>query len=367
MFRLSIFFLLAAIFWVNGCHGSQDQDRDKVMTMSTTSSTEASGLLDYLLPEFKDDTGITVRVMSKGTGAALRDGMDGNADIVFVHDVEREEQFVADGYGTKRYYVMYNDFIIVGPQNDPAGVKNADSVVKALSFIAESAEPFVSRGDDSGTHGREKHLWEATDLELTKDSSPAEALGWYYSIGQGMGQALLFAQEQGGYVLADRGTYLQYKYAREADYDLEIVYQGDDLLQNPYGIIPVNPKMHPHVKYDLAKEFAGWLVSERGQEVIGSCRLHGQQLFFPDAGRRMPDDRRQRTEVLDQSFLNNSGQSLLNTGFRRYDVNMQRSALISHSGESRNPGLFVMPGLIEQLPGSDDRIPYKTHSAREKV
>ncbi len=283
MFRLSIVFLLAAIFWVSGCHSSQVQARDKVVTMSTTTSTEASGLLDYLLPEFKDDTGIMVRVMSKGTGAALRDGMDGNADIVFVHDMEREEQFVEEGYGTKRYYVMYNDFIIVGPEEDPAGISDAKDVVEVLKLIAEAEELFVSRGDDSGTLGREKQLWEATDLDLTKDSSPAEASGWYYSIGQGMGQALLFAEEKNGYVLADRGTYLQYKYGREADYDLEIVYEGGDLLQNPYGIIPVNPEMHPHVKHEPAKEFAEWLVSERGQEVIGSHQLHGQQLFFPDA------------------------------------------------------------------------------------
>ncbi len=283
MFRLSIVFLLAAIFWVSGCHSSQAEARDKVITMSTTTSTEASGLLDYLLPEFKDDTGITVRVMSKGTGAALRDGMDGNADIVFVHDVEREDQFVEEGYGTKRYYVMYNDFIIVGPEEDPAGIGDAEEVAEAMRLIAEARKPFVSRGDDSGTHGREKQLWEETGLELTGDMAPADGSGWYFSIGQGMGQALLFAEEKEGYVLADRGTYLQYKFGREAGYDLETVYQGGDLLQNPYGIIPVNSEMHTHVKYDLAKEFAEWLESDRGQEVIGSYRLLGEQLFIPDA------------------------------------------------------------------------------------
>ncbi len=255
------------------------QAQDKVLTMSTTTSTEASGLLDYLLPKFKADTDITVRVMSKGTGAALRDGMDGNCDVVMVHDVEREKRFVEEGYGTRRYYVMYNDFIIVGPKEDPAGVSGADDVLQALRLIAEAKEPFVSRGDDSGTHGREKQLWEATGLELTGDMAPARASGWYFSIGQGMGQALLFAEEQEGYVLADRGTYLQYKYGRDATYDLQIVYEGDDLLQNPYGVIPVNPKMHPHVNYDLAKEFAQWLVSDRGQDVIASYRLLGEQLF----------------------------------------------------------------------------------------
>jgi tungstate transport system substrate-binding protein len=257
--------------------------QDKVITMSTTTSTEASGLLDYLLPEFHKDTGITVRVMSKGTGAALRDGMDGNADVVFVHDVAREEQFVQEGFGTKRYYVMYNDFIIVGPDSDPAGIKEASDAVSAMKLIAEAKKPFVSRGDDSGTHAREKQLWEATGLALTDARSPVDAAGWYFSIGQGMGPALLMAEEMQGYVLSDRGTYLQYKYGRQEAYDLGIAYEGGDMLQNPYGVIPVNPEKYPHVKYDLAKTFAEWLVSDRGQEVIGSYQLHGQPLFFPDA------------------------------------------------------------------------------------
>ncbi len=259
------------------------QAQDKVITMSTTTSTEASGLLDYLLPEFKEDTGITVRVMSKGTGAALRDGMDGNADVVFVHDVEREKQFVEDGYGTKRYYVMYNDFIIVGPEIDPAGIRDADNAAQAMSLIAQARAPFVSRGDDSGTHAREKQLWTESGLELNNAQEPRDGSGWYFSIGQGMGAALLFAEEQNGYVLADRGTYLHYKLGRQETYDLGIVYEGGDMLQNPYGVIPVNPEKHPHVKYDLARTLAEWLVSDRGQEVIGSYQLHGQPLFFPDA------------------------------------------------------------------------------------
>ncbi len=259
------------------------QAQDKVITMSTTTSTEASGLLDYLLPEFKKDTGITVRVMSKGTGAALRDGMDGNADVVFVHDVAREHQFVEEGYGTKRYYVMYNDFIIVGPDSDPAGINDAPDAVSAMKLIAEARKPFVSRGDDSGTHAREKQLWEATGLALADVKSPVDAAGWYFSIGQGMGPALLMAEEMQGYVLSDRGTYLQYKYGRQETYDLGIAYEGGDMLQNPYGVIPVNPEKHPHVKYDLARTLAEWLVSDRGQEVIGSYQLQDQPLFFPDA------------------------------------------------------------------------------------
>jgi len=270
---------LSIVFLLGGVSLAQD----KVITMSTTTSTEASGLLDHLLPEFTKDTGIRVRVMAKGTGAALRDGMDGNADIVFVHDVAREKKFVDDGYGTKRYYVMYNDFIIVGPKEDPAGIKGANSAAEALKRIAKAGKPFVSRGDDSGTHAREKQLWAATDLPLTEAKAPKEGGAWYFSIGQGMGEALLFAEEKKGYVLADRGTYLQYKYGRSAAFELEIVYEGGDMLQNPYGVIPVNPEKHPHVKYEMAKTFAEWLVSKRGQEVIGSYKLLGHPLFFPDA------------------------------------------------------------------------------------
>jgi tungstate transport system substrate-binding protein len=270
---------LSIVFLLGGLSFGQD----KVITMSTTTSTEASGLLDHLLPEFKKDTGITVRVMAKGTGAALRDGMDGNADVVFVHDVTREKKFVEEGYGTMRYYVMYNDFIIVGPKEDPAGIKGAQSAAEALMRIAKAKKPFVSRGDDSGTHAREKQLWASTGLPLTEAKAPKDGAGWYFSIGQGMGEALLFAEEKNGYVLADRGTYLQYKHGRSAPFDLEIVYEGGDMLQNPYGVIPINPEKHPHVKYDLAKELAEWLVSKRGQEVIGSYKLLGHPLFFPDA------------------------------------------------------------------------------------
>ncbi|MBE0583278.1 MAG: substrate-binding domain-containing protein [Desulfofustis sp.] len=256
---------------------------DKIITMSTTTSTEASGLLDYLLPEFQKDTGITVRVMAKGTGAALKDGMDGNADVVFVHDEKREKTFVEEGYGTKRYYVMYNDFILVGPAADPAELKTAPGITDGMKRIAAAKAPFVSRGDSSGTHAREKQLWAATGLPLTDAGSPQDGDGWYYSIGQGMGEALIFAQEKMGYVLADRGTYLNYKYGRQEPYELEIVYEGDDLLKNPYGVIPVNPAKHPHVKFELADQFAAWLVSPRGQEVIGSYKLLGQPLFYPDA------------------------------------------------------------------------------------
>ncbi len=256
---------------------------NKVITMSTTTSTEASGLLDYLLPAFYADTGITVRVMAKGTGAALRDGMDGNVDIVMVHDELREEQFVKDGYGTRRYYVMYNDYVIVGPKSDPAEIRDAAGAPEALAQIAQNRMPFVSRGDDSGTHAREKLLWQQSGVALNAAGEPVDGSGWYFAIGQGMGPALMFAMEKDGYVLSDRGTYLQYKYGRSEPYDPEVVYEGDDQLENPYGVIPVNPDKHPHVRHDLADQFARWLVSERGQEVIGSYERHGRPLFYPDA------------------------------------------------------------------------------------
>jgi tungstate transport system substrate-binding protein len=275
------------LLWMIGlflsCFVATAGAEDKVITMSTTTSTEASGLLEYLLPEFQKDTGITVRVMAKGTGAALKDGMDGNADVVFVHDEKREKKFVDEGYGTKRYYVMYNDFIIVGPPSDPAELKSSPSVVDGMKRIAAAKAPFVSRGDSSGTHAREKQLWATTGLPLTEAGAPQDSDGWYFSIGQGMGEALIFAQEKMGYVLADRGTYLNYKFGRQEPFELEIVYEGDDMLRNPYGVIPVNPAKHPHVKIELAEQFADWLVSPRGQEVIGSYKLLGQPLFYPDA------------------------------------------------------------------------------------
>ncbi len=269
---------------------------DKVLKMSTTTSTQASGLLDVLLPELEKDTGITVKVVAKGTGAAIRDGMDGNVDVIFVHAKEREDQFVAEGYGTKRYAVMHNDFVILGPAGDPAKIKDAPSAAKALVRIAEAKQPFVSRGDDSGTHTKEQELWQATGLPLEKTAQQLVSQGktkeisfvhpagdWYLSIGQGMGKTLTVADEKQAYTLADRGTFINYKFGRDVPIALEVLVEGDPILANPYGVIPVNPEKHPQVHYELAKQFAEWLVSERGQSVIGGYRVHGQQLFYPDA------------------------------------------------------------------------------------
>lgn len=264
--------------------------------MSTTTSTRDSGLLDYLLPEFKKDAGIEVMVIAKGTGAAIRDGIDGNVDVIFVHDPDREKQFVADGWGTKRYEVMHNDFVIVGPAKDPAKIKGEKSSLEALKKIAAAKVPFVSRGDDSGTHAKELGLWKKTGLALQKSEQTIKKGGkdtvvtyevpagsWYLSIGQGMGKTLFMAEEKEGYALADRGTFIQQKYGKKPPTTLEILYEGDTDLFNPYGVIPVNPAKYPSVKIDAATKFAEWLVSRRGQELIARYKLEGKQLFFPDA------------------------------------------------------------------------------------
>ncbi|MFC1811774.1 substrate-binding domain-containing protein [Thermodesulfobacteriota bacterium] len=272
--------------------------KDKILKMSTTTSTQASGLLDVLLPELERDTGIRVKVFAKGTGAAIRDGMDGNVDAIFVHAREREEKFVAEGYGTKRYAVMHNDFVILGPLADPAGIKGMKDAPGALNKIAAAKSLFVSRGDDSGTHTKEQALWKSTGLAMDTVTStivkkgkertvsfmqPQGSKKWYLSIGQGMGKAITVAEEKQAHLLADRGTYIKYKHGRVTGLDLEILCEGDAVLANPYGVIPINPKKFPHVKYDLAEQFAKWLVSPKGQASINNYRLLGKQLFYPDA------------------------------------------------------------------------------------
>ncbi len=271
---------------------------EKVIKMSTTTSTENSGLLDVLLPEFEKDTGIKIKVFAKGTGAAIRDGTDGNVDIIFVHAKAREEQFVTDGYGAYRLGVMHNDFVIVGPTTDPAGIKGMKNGSEALKKIAEAKASFVSRGDDSGTHTKEQALWKATGLPLQTQRTEIVVKGqkkgltfmypgglgeWYLSIGQGMGKTLTFADEKRAYTLADRGTYLEYKYGKQPAVELDILCEGDPLLFNPYGIIPINPKKYLHVKFDLADQFAKWLVSPKVQAMIARYKIQGQQAFYPDA------------------------------------------------------------------------------------
>ncbi|MEW6267325.1 MAG: substrate-binding domain-containing protein [Thermodesulfobacteriota bacterium] len=270
--------------------------QDKVIKMSTTTSTQDSGLLDVLLPELKKDTGIEVKVVAKGTGASIKDGMDGNVDVIFVHAKQREDAFVAEGYGTKRYAVMHNDFVLVGSAKDPAKIKGLKSATEALKKIAQAKAVFVSRGDDSGTHTMEQALWAKTGLPLEEKTTKFVEKGkereikfkhpagdWYKSIGQGMGKTLIFADEKLGYTLTDRATFYQMKFGKDKPVELVIVVEGDPLLFNPYGVIPVNPKKHPHAKYDLAEKFSQWLVSARGQSLIARYKVSGQQVFFPDA------------------------------------------------------------------------------------
>jgi len=293
-FAILVLSLIAVVFFISG--GALAEE--KIIKMSTTTSTQASGLLDVLLPELEKDTGIQVKVIAKGTGAAIRDGIDGNVDVIFVHAKAREEKFVKDGYGTKRYAVMHNDFIILGPADDSAKIKGTANAPEALKKIADSESLFVSRGDDSGTHTKEQALWQKSDLQLEKITNtivkkgkkreitfvhPAGSEKWYRSIGQGMGKTIMFADEKQAYTLADRGTYIKYKFGRDVPIELDVLCQGDPLLANPYGIIPINPQKHPHVKNKVAEAFAQWLVSDRGQAVIADYRLLGKQLFYPDA------------------------------------------------------------------------------------
>lgn len=239
------------------------------LKMATTTSTQNSGLLDLLLPAFQKDTGIEVQVIAVGTGKALKMGRDGDVDVVMVHAVAAEEQFVAEGFGTDRVQFMYNDFVLVGPKTDPAGIKSEKSVTAALSKILEQQAKFISRGDDSGTHKKEKSLWKAANL------TPAGS--WYIEAGQGMGKVLQMASELDGYSLTDRGTWLAYK----GKVDLELLNAGDEKLSNPYGIIAVSKAKHPDTDYTAAKQMIDWISSQPAQLLIKNYRLQGEPLFIP--------------------------------------------------------------------------------------
>jgi tungstate transport system substrate-binding protein len=252
------------------------QAQDKFMVMSSTTSTEQSGLFAHLLPAFKKASGIDIRVVAQGTGQALDMGRRGDADVLFVHDQVAEEKFVAEGFGIERRPVMYNDFIVIGPKNDPAGVKGKD-VVEALKKLGASKADFVSRGDKSGTHAAELRYWKAAGLD-----TPVGKVAGYKECGCGMGPALNIASSTNAYVLADRGTWLSFKNRGE----LAILVEGDKRLFNQYGVIVVNPARHPYVKKDLAQAFADWVVSPAGQAAIAEYKIGGEQLFFPNAGSR---------------------------------------------------------------------------------
>lgn len=246
----------------------------RYITVSSTTSTTDSGLFNHLLPAFRRAAGVEVRVVSQGTGQALDTGRRGDADVVFVHARALEERFVAEGFGIERKPVMYNDFVLIGPKADPAGVRGGRDIVAALQRIRERSSPFVSRGDRSGTHAAELNLWQAAGIDI------AQARGlWYREIGQGMGAALNTSQAMGAYVLSDRATWLNFRNRG----DLEIVVEGDQRLFNQYGVILVNPQRHPHVKREDGQRFIDWLVGPEGQRTINEYRINGEQLFFANA------------------------------------------------------------------------------------
>lgn len=245
---------------------------DRFITVASTTSTRNSGLYDFLLPKFTAATGIAVRVVAVGTGQAIRLAKSGDADVLFVHHRASEDAFVRDGFGIKRFDVMYNDFVLVGPKTDPAGTADATDATAALQAIAAARQPFASRGDDSGTHKKERALWAAAGVDTDKASG-----GWYRETGSGMGATLNTASAMNAYTLTDRGTWL--KFANKGE--LKILSEGDKRLFNPYGIILVNPKKHPHVKAKDAQRFIDWIISDAGQGAIGAYRINGQPAFFP--------------------------------------------------------------------------------------
>jgi tungstate transport system substrate-binding protein len=250
--------------------------QDRSIVVASTTSTQDSGLFGYLLPLFKAQTNIEVKVIAQGTGQALDTARRGDADVVFVHAKSQEEKFLAEGFGVKRFDVMYNDFVLIGPNSDPAGVKGKD-IESALKAIQDKAAPFVSRGDKSGTHSAELALWKQAGIDIAATKGP-----WYREIGQGMGAALNTAGAMNGYVLSDRGTWISFKNRG----DLDIVVEGDKRLFNQYGVMLVNPEKFPSVKKEFGQAFIDWLVSTEGQAAIAGYKIEGQQLFFPNAEKK---------------------------------------------------------------------------------
>lgn len=275
---------LLAIFMMTAVVGCGQQDKNagndqpqapelKPLKLATTTSTDDSGLLDYLLPEFQKDTNYKVEVIAVGTGQAIEMGEAGDVDVILVHSRAAEDKFVADGFGVDRRDVMYNDFLIIGPGEDPAGIKGTQDALAALKAIAEKKAAFVSRGDDSGTHKKELTIWKQAGIEPAGD--------WYIEAGQGMGDTFLMADEKKAYTLIDRATYL----ALQDKYQLETIVEGDTALFNPYGVIPLNPEKFPNRDFEGATAFAEWLTSEKGQKMIGEFGVaeYGSGLFIPDA------------------------------------------------------------------------------------
>lgn len=268
--RFLLLSVLAVCFSIGFSHPAGAAERLK---LATTTSTENSGLLKWLHPVFEKMYGVQVHVIAVGTGRALRLGRNGDVDVVLVHARGAEEKFIAEGHGVDRREVMYNDFVIVGPAADPAGVKGMADTAAALRRVMEKKALWFSRGDDSGTHKKEIHLWRTAGLR------PKGA--WYHSLGQGMGRTLLIADEKRGYALTDRGTYIALSGKNKIS--LKVLVEGDKSLLNPYSVILVNPKRHPHVKSRLARRYADFLVSQQGQSLIARFRLSGKVLFHPSA------------------------------------------------------------------------------------
>jgi tungstate transport system substrate-binding protein len=247
---------------------------ERFITVASTTSTENSGLFGFILPQFQRATGVEVRVVAVGTGQAIKNAERGDADVLFVHHQPSEEQFVAQGFGVQRRDVMYNDYVLLGPQTDPAGIKGTQDAVAALARIAAKQAPFVSRGDDSGTHKLELSLWEAAGIEVEKASG-----AWYREAGSGMGATLNTASGLDGYTISDRGTWISFQNKGR----LAVVVEGDPRLFNQYGVILVNPAKHAHVKAEDGQAFIDWLTSDQGQKAIAAFKLASEQMFFPNA------------------------------------------------------------------------------------
>ncbi len=268
------FLALAAAVLTTVFAGQPSFAEDKFIVVQSTTSTQNSGLFDYLLPIFQEKTGIEVRVVAVGTGQAIKNAANGDGDVLFVHSKPSEEKFVADGLGVSRSDVMYNDFVIVGPANDPAGVAGSKDVVESLKKIADAKAPFASRGDDSGTHKAELRLWKAAGIDPSAGSGD-----WYRETGSGMGATLNTGTGMGAYVMTDRATWISF--GNKGDY--KVAVEGDPILFNQYGIILVNPEVHAHVKADLGQQFVDWVLSKEGQQAIADYKVDGQQLFFPNS------------------------------------------------------------------------------------
>ena len=265
--------VIALLMTAGGLMCRQVHAQEKSIVVASTTSTQDSGLFGYLLPIVKEKTGIVVKVLAQGTGQALDTARRCDADVVFVHAKSAEEKFLAEGFGVKRYPVMYNDFILIGPKDDPAGIKGKD-ILMALQTVKAKGAPFISRGDRSGTNIAELALWKDAGIDIAKDKGP-----WYKEIGQGMGAALNMASASNAYVLSDRGTWLAFGNRG----DLTIVVEGDKRLFNQYGVMRVNPAKCPSVNKDLGQQFIDWLISPEGQKVIAGYKINGQQLFYPNA------------------------------------------------------------------------------------